>query len=281
MAWWVYKCNSRGRDYQRAYGDWREFFENHDPEEDWGSSDSVNGLDRLQIGDGIVAYQTNRNEVVGLARVRLLCEVDGVLFLYLVPVQQTGFRVNPLKKEFEDVRSIKAFAPPIIKTIYEITLAEVRALLRAAKIDFDPMSVTEENASEELYSEGGRRTAVATVRSKKLRDAAINKYGWECYCCGFKFEDFYGKIAHARAVVHHLETFRGTDGQKRISTVDDVRVVCANCHYVLHLKEPPRDVDELKRLIESRWESWSKNGVCCRPVDQKKAPMLQSVTKRT
>jgi len=26
MAWWVYKCNSRNREYQNAYGDWDQFF---------------------------------------------------------------------------------------------------------------------------------------------------------------------------------------------------------------------------------------------------------------
>jgi hypothetical protein len=36
----------------------------------------------------------------------------------------------------------------------------------------------------------------------------------------------------------------------RASTIDDVRVVCANCHYVIH-RDPrrPMDVDKLKGLL--------------------------------
>jgi len=51
MAWWVYKCNSRNREYQNAYGDWDEFFD--DPEEHWGKSEWVPELARLKMGDYI------------------------------------------------------------------------------------------------------------------------------------------------------------------------------------------------------------------------------------
>jgi hypothetical protein len=64
----------------------------------------------------------------------------------------------------------------------------------------------------EGYSEGGSRTVVQSVRSGRLREDAKRKYGLRCYCCGFEFEDFYGEDAHDRAIVHHLETFSGTNG---------------------------------------------------------------------
>jgi 5-methylcytosine-specific restriction protein A len=82
-----------------------------------------------------------------------------------------------------------------------------------------------------------------------------------CYCCGFDFEAFYGAIAHNRAIVHHLETFHGKSGEKRASTVDDVRVVCANCHYVIHSTQKLLGVDVLKAEIEKSWTRWSCDGV--------------------
>ena len=57
MAWWVYKCNSRNREYQNAYGDWDEFFD--DPEEHWGKSEWVPELARLKmIFDSIQSQPT-------------------------------------------------------------------------------------------------------------------------------------------------------------------------------------------------------------------------------
>ncbi len=55
MAWWVYKCNSK--EHQGAYrGDWCDFFDGTD--DDWESSKLVPELDRLKVGDYIIAYQT-------------------------------------------------------------------------------------------------------------------------------------------------------------------------------------------------------------------------------
>ena len=69
MSWWIYKCNSQNRDYQRSWGDWKEFFDG-DSDEDWGSTQWVPELSKLKEGDMVIAYQTNRNELVGLAKVR-------------------------------------------------------------------------------------------------------------------------------------------------------------------------------------------------------------------
>lgn|GEM_PF-4849008 len=107
----------------------------------------------------------------------------------------------------------------------------------------------------------GQLLRLLVPRNSKLREEAKREYGLNCYCCGFKFEEFYGSMAQGRAIVHHLETFRGDPGKQRVSTVDDVRVVCANCHYVIHLTEEPLDLDDLKRMIEQSWTRWNQGGV--------------------
>jgi hypothetical protein len=43
--------------------------------------------------------------------------------------------------------------------------------------------------------------------------------------------------------------------------VEDVRVVCANCHYVVHFSKKPMDVDKLKLKIETTWNRWTEQGV--------------------
>jgi len=103
--------------------------------------------------------------------------------------------------------------------------------------------------------------AASTLRNPKLREEAKRKFGMSCYCYRFKFEDFYGSMAQGRAIVHHLETFRGDPSKQRVSTVHDVRVVCANSHYVIHLTENPIDVDDLKRKIEQSWARWNQGSV--------------------
>ncbi len=116
---------------------------------------------------------------------------------------------------------------------------------------------------ERRFLEGERRAAntVRAVRSAALRADAKNRWGTRCYCCGFDFEEFYGDLGQGFAVIHHLDPLGGLNGRPRETSVDDVRIVCANCHYILHRQDPPLHVDDLKRRIGRRWVRWSSGGV--------------------
>lgn len=119
-------------------------------------------------------------------------------------------------------------------------------------------------AIEENFVEGEKRAIQTTARNAKLRVAAKKQWGLRCYCCGFDFGQFYGTIAQDFAIIHHLEDFRSSTG-KRSTKVEEVRVVCANCHYVIHLSNPPLDVDKLRKKLLKSWLSWSKSGVKRKP----------------
>jgi hypothetical protein len=113
---------------------------------------------------------------------------------------------------------------------------------------------------EKAFLEGERRAATTISRSAALRRAAKRHWGLACYCCGFEFGIFYGARRKGFAIVHHIETF-AKEGSPRHASVECVRIVCANCHYVIHLENPPLDVDELKNQIGNSWSYWSKTGV--------------------
>ena len=70
MAWWVYKCSSGANPYN-AGGDWREFFDVRTAGGQaarWGLLSVVPALQQLHADDMVFAYQTDRNELVGLVR---------------------------------------------------------------------------------------------------------------------------------------------------------------------------------------------------------------------
>jgi predicted HNH restriction endonuclease len=121
--------------------------------------------------------------------------------------------------------------------------------------------VATDKASEETaFLEGEKRAVKGTARNPKLREAAKRQWGLKCYCCGFDYEAFYGGVAKGLAIVHHLEPFQQANGKPRKATVKDVRVVCANCHHVIHVENPPIHVDDLKRQISESWTLWSEKG---------------------
>lgn len=130
---WIYKCNSLQRPYQVTYGDWSDFFVGA-RERAWGTTEDVPAVSDAKRGDIILAYQTNRNELVGLARVAALRPRDNHLDLILKPIRKIGVKVRPLKKSDRKIAAIPALQPGPIRTLYEITASDARHLLRAAGV---------------------------------------------------------------------------------------------------------------------------------------------------
>lgn len=104
----------------------------------------------------------------------------------------------------------------------------------------DPDEPPDEQLSE--LPEGEERTRVVRHRrrERRLRDAKIREtlaeHGTLC-CevegCGFDFEAIYGEPGRGYAQVHHLKPL-ATLVPGSLTRVEDLAVVCANCHALIH-----------------------------------------------
>jgi len=121
MAWWIYKCNAKK---WRGKGDWNEF----DPKVNWGSTRLKTQLKDLAPGDKVIAYQTDRNELVGVTKVK---EFRGP-YLYLEPLEEIRAKVRPLKAD-PKVDAIPALTRHARTTLFSMSAAEAQTLLRAAR----------------------------------------------------------------------------------------------------------------------------------------------------
>ena len=74
------------------------------------------------------------------------------------------------------------------------------------------------------------------LRNAKLREAGATNPALPCEVCGFEFRTSYGDRGDGFAEVHHLQPFTGPPSS-RVTTLNDLAVVCANCHRMLH--QPP------------------------------------------
>ena len=130
--YWIYKCNSRNRPHQVAYGDWNEFFRDlliDGQASEWGSTELIPALADASRGDTVLAYQTDRNELVGVARVVRLSSRGELI---LKPLRRIGVKVRPLKKMDARVAAIPALQPGRIRTLYDISRSDAQVLIRAA-----------------------------------------------------------------------------------------------------------------------------------------------------
>ena len=100
------------------------------------------------------------------------------------------------------------------------------------------------SASTELSAmEGAQRMALVRhyERERWLRDekmsAARSMGNGNLKCevprCGFDFEAVYGDLGHNYAQVHHLQPLSDRTMPGKTS-LDDLAVVCANCHVMIH-----------------------------------------------
>lgn len=104
------------------------------------------------------------------------------------------------------------------------------------------------------FEEGGIQEVTLELkrRNPQLRKHAVEKYGTRCQVCGFSFEEFYGELGRGYIEVHHLNPLSDCDDPRRI-TAEEVAVVCANCHRILHRNgKKPVSIEELRNIIERK-----------------------------
>jgi 5-methylcytosine-specific restriction protein A len=85
-----------------------------------------------------------------------------------------------------------------------------------------------------------------TAASKKVK----NILGHICMGCGFDFKRIYGDRGKDYIEAHHLTPLHMLPEGKAVSMnpEEDFAVLCANCHRMVHRKQPMLSLDELRNL---------------------------------
>jgi len=86
-------------------------------------------------------------------------------------------------------------------------------------------------------------------RNHLNRAACIEAHGSKCSVCDFDFGVQYGEIGYGYIHVHHLTPVSQIDENYIINPTKDLVPVCPNCHAMLHRKDSPFTIEELKDKI--------------------------------
>ena len=119
-------------------------------------------------------------------------------------------------------------------------------------------SIDELGAPYALEGEERRVFIVHRTRERRLRDAKIaaglSQNGGRLVCevpgCGFDFHATYGEMGKGYAHVHHLLPFAGVAQEGRSNGLDDLAIVCANCHAMIHSGGKCRPISELASALQ-------------------------------
>ena len=109
---------------------------------------------------------------------------------------------------------------------------------------------TEKDLVEE-YREGERKLKEVKVfqRNQKLVEQAKQHYGYECQACGFNFAERYGELGKSYIECHHLTPLSEQSEEEHKTTLEDVTVLCSNCHRMIHRGGRTLTMDVLKSFI--------------------------------
>lgn len=102
-------------------------------------------------------------------------------------------------------------------------------------------------------------------RNPKLRQKCIDKYGYQCQCCGMDFAETYGKELGANFIeVHHLKmisTYEANGVPENF--LDNLVPLCSNCHSMIHhikdSEHPLRDLREAYKGMKKELYIWKKD----------------------
>jgi len=128
---------------------------------------------------------------------------------------------------------------PTVDLLSEEEVSKIESC-RSAELQAAELLATEEGAQ---YT----KEAIFRVRNGALIQARKSNSDYRCEICGMSFEARYGPIGKGYIVAHHLRPV--SDGPSKTSLAD-ISLLCANCHVMVHMKNPPLTPDELRSMLK-------------------------------
>jgi 5-methylcytosine-specific restriction endonuclease McrA len=113
----------------------------------------------------------------------------------------------------------------------------------ASAIDFDL-----------TLSEGALKTVELTLyeRNATARRLCIEHYGPTCQACGLNYEVKYGALGADLIHVHHVVPLSAIGETYQVDPMRDLVPLCATCHHVVHTRNPPYSVAEIREAIKAQ-----------------------------
>lgn len=128
--------------------------------------------------------------------------------------------------------------------------AVTEALLELGFSQHDHPLQEEYGLGEELVEGSAYIVQVSAYeRNPIARQRCIAHYGSSCFICSFNFRAAYGDAASGYIHVHHLTPLASIGREYVVDPIADLRPLCANCHSVVHLRNPPYDIDEVRTMM--------------------------------
>jgi hypothetical protein len=128
-------------------------------------------------------------------------------------------------------------------------IAGVPGYVRIA--DADTMPLLDVDIHTSAATEGRRRLVLHLQRERNhtvVRNKRKQATSLDCEVCGFSFTRTYGQADIDYCEVHHLLPLSEVEDTTR-TRMEDLAILCANCHRVIHLHNPPYTLQQVRSML--------------------------------
>lgn len=106
---------------------------------------------------------------------------------------------------------------------------------------------TEGNIKEIRHKRRERNSRL--VQDAKIEFKAKHNEKLFCEICGFDFSERYGDAGYDFIEAHHTKPISEMDEEGEIADINDLIMVCSNCHSIIHRRNPFYTIEEMKNII--------------------------------
>jgi HNH endonuclease len=202
--------------------------------------------------------ESKPNTIVDLTARRVLVRTEdgSENWVSIAPQQRLADRIFSGEEVQVETRGRSAFHAAVLATLPEVDSAirPRRLWLRDDPASFDreyaELFTDEDTTALEgrmVYRLHRMRERSPVLRRLKIQQALAVHGRLGCEACGFDFAERYGALGEGFIECHHKTPL--ATGDERETTVDDLALVCSNCHRMLHRSREALNVDELRSRL--------------------------------
>ena len=204
-------------------------------------------------------------EFLNTLRMSFYSKRDEILGLFEVLANEsTDFDINVNDLELENVNSEDLWHTLEIRSKFRVKTPEAKlsifeeGLLATFSILMELISSDPKDLDEMIepgYLEGDktRITVNHYERSRVNRALCLKWHGFDCKGCGLNMSNKYGPIGEGVIHVHHLTPVSQMGERRRLNPKTDLIPLCPNCHVIVHRKDPPLSLEDLKSELEQNF----------------------------
>lgn len=213
--------------------------------------------DMYRYGNGNPSKEYFFNRMQGMFGSAEKIEKIGCIILSNMRIFDTPVLLSELNIDFKNsVVSGKYISAVEALSVLDKGISVRRDVVKES-YDTESMYLTEDN---QTFPEGKEMLKLHLQRERNSKVIRLAKQRYLerhgrlfCEICQFNFNEVYGDIGEGYIEAHHTKPISEMKDND-ITRIEDIAIVCANCHRMLHRKRPWLSINDLEKLHESNRE---------------------------